>query len=357
MNDARPLLLRALAHEDVPRTPIWIMRQAGRYLPEYREIRRAAGSFLTMLRTPEHAVEVTLQPLRRYALDAAIIFSDILTLADAWGLGLHYREGEGPGLERPIRDRNDLASLPSTEIMDARLDYVYESIRLVVRELPPHIPLIGFTASPWTLACYVLGGGREFEVARKGLHVDPAFMTSLLERCARDIARHLALQVSVGAKVAMIFDTWGGLVDAHSQDRILLPTYSRLMDEFRASPETRSCPLILYTRGGDTTRFRRLCELGFDALGLDSSHDLRDVYDALGGKVALQGNLDVHVLYGDDEHLWSETRALLENYGARPGHVFNLGQGISPDVDPERVATLVQAVRTISTEIRARRDE
>ncbi len=349
-----PLLLRALRREPVPRTPLWIMRQAGRYLPEYREARRAAGSFLNLLRTPERAVEVTLQPLRRFALDAAVVFSDILALADAWGLGFHFREGEGPRLERPIAAEHDLKALPGRESLDASLSYVYETVRLVVRELPPSVPLIGFAASPWTLACYALGGGgdREFALARTLVHREPDFLRRLLERFARDIAHHTALQVQAGARVAMIFDTWGGLLDHATHERLIVPVLDLLIEEFRAHPEARAVPLVFYTRGGGLNRFRALADRGFDALGVDGSHNLADIHDALGGCCALQGNLDPYVLYGADEHVRREVSRLLEAYGPRAGHVFNLAQGILPDVDPGRVAVLVETVRTVSSRIR-----
>lgn len=348
------LLLRALGGQSVPRTPLWIMRQAGRYLPEYRAARQAAGSFLTLLRTPERAAEVTLQPLRRFPLDAAVVFSDILALADAWGLGFRFREGEGPRLERPITSPHDLEALPARESLDAALSYVYETVRLVVRELPPTVPLVGFAASPWTLACYALGGGgdREFTRARILVHREPRFAERLLERFARDIAHHTALQIAAGARVAMIFDTWGGILDESTHARLALPALRLLVQEFRAHPEACTVPLVFYTRGGSLARFRALVAAGFDALGLDGGHGLAEVYDALGGACALQGNLDPYVLYGDEDHVRREATRLLEDYGARPGHVFNLAQGILPDVDPARVAVLVDTVRTVSARIR-----
>ncbi len=353
--EEEPLLLRALRRAPVPRTPLWVMRQAGRYLPEYREARRAAGDFLTLLRTPERAAEVTLQPLRRFALDAAVVFSDILALADAWGLGFRFREGEGPRLERPIATERDLDNLPSPESLDASLAYVYETVRLVVRELSATVPLVGFAASPWTLACYALGGGgdREFTRARVLIHRAPHFAERLLERFARDIARHVALQAAAGARVAMIFDTWGGLLDEGTHTRLVLPVLRRLVEEFRSTPWTRSVPLVFYTRGGSLGRFRALAACGFDALGIDGGHALGEVHDGLGGRCALQGNLDPYVLYAEEEGVRREATRLLEEYGTRSGHVFNLAQGILPDIDPGRVAVLVETVREVSTRIRS----
>jgi uroporphyrinogen decarboxylase len=340
--------LRALRREPVDMTPIWIMRQAGRYLPEYRATRARAGSFLALAQTPELACEVTLQPLARFPLDAAILFSDILTIPDAMGLGLHFVEGEGPKFARPLRSAADIAALgvpdPETD-----LRYVTDAVRLVRRELDNRAPLIGFSGSPWTLACYMIEGEGSSSFARaKALALeDPATMHRLLQTLVKAVARYLAAQAAAGAQALMVFDTWGGLLSPSMFGEFSLGPLAAIVAELKANAATREIPLILFSKGANG-HLEALAGTGCNALGVDWTIDIGEARRRVGDRVALQGNLDPAVLAASPAAIRAEARKVLDGFGAQPGHVFNLGHGITPDIDPEHVSVLVDAVHEFS---------
>ncbi len=336
--------LRALRREPVDTTPIWIMRQAGRYLPEYRATRERAGSFLALAQTPELACEVTLQPLARFPLDAAILFSDILTIPDAMGLGLHFVDGEGPKFARPLRSTADIARLgvpdPETD-----LRYVTDAVRLVRRELRDRAPLIGFSGSPWTLACYMIEGEGSSSFARaKALALeDASTMHRLLDTLAEAVARYLAAQAAAGAQALMVFDTWGGLLAPAMFREFSLQPLAVIAARLKADPATRDVPLILFSKGANG-HLEALADTGCDALGVDWTIDLAEARARVGARVALQGNLDPAVLAASPDTIRAQARKVLDAYAGAPGHVFNLGHGITPDIDPAHVAALVDEV-------------
>ncbi|KAB2899785.1 MAG: uroporphyrinogen decarboxylase [Dokdonella sp.] len=338
--------LRALRREPVDATPIWIMRQAGRYLPEYRATRARAGSFMALAQTPELACEVTLQPIRRFALDAAILFSDILTVPDAMGLGLHFVEGEGPKFARPLRDTASIRALgvpdPATS-----LRYVTDAVRLIRHELHGRVPLIGFAGSPWTLACYMIEGEGSASFARaKALALqDPALMHHLLDVLARSVAAYLAAQAAAGAQALMLFDTWGGLLTPTMFTEFSLRWLGAVVAQVRA--QAPDVPLILFSKGANA-HLEGLADTGCDALGLDWTIDIGDARARVGTRVALQGNLDPAVLAATPATIRAQAAAVLDAFGPHPGHVFNLGHGITPDIDPVHVAALVDAVHELS---------
>ena len=337
-------LLRALLRQPVDATPIWIMRQAGRYLPEYRATRERAGSFMNLCRTPELACEVTLQPLERFPLDAAILFSDILTVPDAMGLGLHFVEGEGPRFERPVRTPAEIAALAAPD-PEAELGYVMDAVRLIRRELDGRVPLIGFSGSPWTLATYMVEGGSSKEFARvKGLlYDDPATLHRLLGVLADAVTAYLNAQIAAGAQAVMIFDTWGGSLTPAGYREFSLAYMQRIVERLQRKSEGRRVPVTLFTKGGGQW-LEDMAASGCDALGLDWTTDIGAARARVGGQVALQGNLDPSVLYASNERVAAEARKVLASFGEGPGHVFNLGHGIHPQIAPERVAALVEAV-------------
>ncbi len=341
MNDR---LLRALRRQPVDCTPIWIMRQAGRYLPEYRETRVEAGDFLTLCKTPELACEVTLQPLRRFDLDAAIIFSDILTIPDAMGLGLSLNEGIGPQFERPLRARADIEKLPEIDI-EGQLDYVFKAIALTRKELANKVPLIGFSGSPWTLATYMVegGGSREFKFVKTLMHDEPRLAHQLLEKNCQAIIGYLKGQVKAGAQALMVFDTWGGVLATPDYDNFSLQYMSRIVDALKSDSETAEIPVTLFTKGGGHW-LEKIAASGCDAIGLDWTVTLADAKARVGEKVALQGNLDPTVLYASSQKVATEAKRVLDDFGEGEGHVFNLGHGIHPTIDPERVKTLIDTV-------------
>ncbi len=336
--------LHALRREPVDVTPIWIMRQAGRYLPEYRATRELAGSFLELMQTPELACEVTLQPVERFDLDAAILFSDILTVPDAMGLGLHFVEGEGPKFSRPVRTHADIERLAVPD-PESSLWYVMDAVRLVRRELKGRVPLIGFAGSPWTLACYMIEGGGSRDFARvKALALDnPALMHKLLGVNAKAVATYLAAQAAAGAQALMIFDTWGGLL----APAMFLEFSQRYLGQIalllRADPHACSVPLILFSKGANAS-LEALADTGCAALGVDWTLPIGEARRRVGEHVALQGNLDPAVMLASPDVIRREARRVLDDFGPYPGHVFNLGHGITPDVDPEHVSVLVEAV-------------
>jgi uroporphyrinogen decarboxylase len=340
--------LRALRREPVDMTPVWIMRQAGRYLPEYRATRARAGSFMGLAQTPELACEVTLQPLARFALDAAILFSDILTIPDAMGLGLHFVEGEGPKFKAPLRSVADIDRLGVPD-PEGELRYVMDAVRLIRRELNERVPLIGFSGSPWTLACYMIEGGGSSSFARaKALALeDAATMHRLLDTLAQAVASYLAAQVAAGAQALMVFDTWGGLLAPAAFREFSLRWLGEIVARLKADAATRDVPLILFSKGANA-HLEALAATGCNALGVDWTIDIGEARARVGERVALQGNLDPAVLAASPDAIRAQARAVLDAFGPHPGHVFNLGHGITPDIPPEHVAVLVDAVHEFS---------
>lgn len=340
--------LRALERQPVDCTPVWMMRQAGRYLPEYRRTRERAGSFMALCQTPELACEVTLQPLERFALDAAILFSDILTIPDAMGLGLGFTTGEGPRFERPVRTVADVERLgvpdPETD-----LGYVIDAVRLIRRELDGRVPLIGFSGSPWTLATYMVEGGGSKDFARiKGmLFSDPALLHRLLDVLSEAVCTYLNAQIAAGAQAVMIFDTWGGVLTPRDYRDFSLGPMERIVAGLDREHEGRRVPVILFTKGGGGW-IEAISASGCDAVGIDWTLDLADARARIGDRVALQGNMDPCVLYADDARIRQEVASVLASFGAGNGHVFNLGHGIHQHIDPARVTTFVDAVHELS---------
>jgi uroporphyrinogen decarboxylase len=342
------LLIRALLREHTERTPVWLMRQAGRYLPEYRETRARAGSFIALMSTPELACEVTLQPVKRFPLDAAILFSDILTIPASMGLGLHFIEGEGPAFERPVREAAAVAKLGVPD-PEQDLRYVLDSARLVRQELAGRLPLIGFAGSPWTLACYMVEGGacKEFALIKGLLYTEPVTLHKLLELLARSVAAYLNAQIAAGAQAVMLFDTWGGVLTGAAYREFSLRYMNAVIAELIHEHEGRRVPVILFTKGGGAW-LEAMSDSGADALGVDWTQDLGDARRRVGGQVALQGNLDPAALYAPAERIREEVQKVLDSYGHGPGHIFNLGHGIQIGTKPESVAAMVAAVHELS---------
>jgi len=342
------LFLRALRREATERTPVWIMRQAGRYLPEYMKTRAEAGSFMKLCQTPELACEVTLQPLRRFALDAAIIFSDILTIPDAMGLGLHFLEGEGPRFERPLQSVDDIRKLPRPDIGQS-LSYVTDAVSLTRRELAGKVPLIGFSGSPWTLATYMIEGGssKSFSLTKKLIYQEPASAHELLGKLADTVTDYLNAQIDSGAQAVQIFDTWGGALAAPAYREFSLAYMQRIVAGLQRDRAGRRVPVILFSKGCNT-QLEALADSGCDALGVDWTITLREARERVGSRVALQGNLDPAILLTNKEVIHREVAATLESFGAGNGHVFNLGHGITPEVDPDNLTALINSVRQLS---------
>ena len=340
--------LRALLKEPVDVTPVWMMRQAGRYLPEYKASRSKAGDFLTLCKTPELATEVTIQPLDRFPLDAAILFSDILTIPDAMGLGLYFSEGEGPRFSNPVQTKADVDKLSVPDIA-AELGYVTDAVSMIRRELDGRVPLIGFTGSPWTLATYMVEGGSSKDFAKvKGMLYDqPALMHKMLDVLAKTIIAYLNAQIESGAQAVMIFDTWGGALTTRDYNEFSLQYMSRIIAGLKRENEGRKVPVIMFTKGG-CQWLEAQAESGADALGLDWTLDIGLARQRVGDKVALQGNMDPSVLYASAERIHEEVASILESYGKGSGHVFNLGHGIHQHVDPEHAKAFVEAVHEIS---------
>ncbi|MBN9225890.1 MULTISPECIES: uroporphyrinogen decarboxylase [Legionella] len=339
------LFLRALRRQPVERTPVWMMRQAGRYLPEYRETRALAGDFLSLCKNPELACEVTLQPLRRYALDAAILFSDILTIPDAMGLGLYFAEGEGPCFQRPVQDKQAIANLQIPE--PESLAYVMNAARLIRQEMPKELPLIGFAGSPWTLACYMVEGKstREFKRILHLIYTESEAAHVLLNKLAVSVADYLMEQIKAGVNAVMLFDTWGGILTPENYQNFSLQYMQKIVQQIKANyPEI---PVILFTKGGGQW-LEKMLITGCDALGIDWTCDLGDARRRVGNQVALQGNLDPSVLLTSRQCIREQVKKVLASYGAGSGHVFNLGHGVTPDVPPEHVAAMIEAVYEFS---------
>jgi uroporphyrinogen decarboxylase len=346
-------LLRALLRQPTEYTPVWIMRQAGRYLPEYNETRRRAGSFLALAKTPELACEVTLQPLERFALDAAIIFSDILTVPDAMGLGLYFAEGEGPRFERPVRDERDVAALAVPDL--AKLRYVFDAIAMTRKALAGRVPLIGFSGSPFTLACYMVegGGSDDFRLVKSLLYGRPELLHRILAVNADAVTAYLNAQIEAGAQAVMIFDTWGGALSGPAYEAFSLAYSRRVLAGLKRENEGRVVPRILFTKGGGQW-LEAMAESGADALGVDWQTSLGAARRRVGERVALQGNMDPMALFGPPEAIEREAARILDEFGAGPGHVFNLGHGVSQHTPPERVQALVEAVHARSLGAHAR---
>jgi uroporphyrinogen decarboxylase len=325
--------LRALLRQPVDMTPVWVMRQAGRYLPEYRATREKAGSFMQLCTTPELACEVTLQPLKRFPLDAAILFSDILTIPDAMGLGLFFTNGEGPQFKNPVRTATDVKQLAVPD-PEEKLRYVMDAVRLIRRELDGQVPLIGFAGSPWTLATYMIEGGssKDFAVIKKMLYDQPALLHALL---------------AAGAQAVMVFDTWGGALSARDYKEFSLRYMQTIVTGLTREADGRKVPVILFTKGGGQW-LEAIADTGCDALGVDWTTDLSNARARVGQRVALQGNMDPSVLYASPERIRAEVGSVLASYGPGSGHVFNLGHGIHTGINPDHVAVLVEAVHAES---------
>ena len=339
--------LRALLREPTPYTPIWVMRQAGRYLPEYNATRKRAGSFLALAKTPELACEVTLQPLARFALDAAIIFSDILTVPDAMGLGLHFVEGEGPKFERPVRTEADVARLavPDMEL----LSYVFDAIALTRASLAGKVPLIGFSGSPFTLACYMIegGGSDDFRTVKTMLYARPDLLHRILDINTRAVTAYLNAQIAAGAQAVQVFDTWGGALSHDAFQEFSLAYSRQVLQGVTRKHQERIVPRILFTKGGGAW-LEDMALAGADALGVDWQTHLGDARRRVGAKVALQGNLDPMALFAPPAAIGAEVQRVLDAFGNGSGHVFNLGHGISQHTPVEHVQALVEAVHTRS---------
>lgn len=340
--------IRALLKQPVDKTPIWMMRQAGRYLPEYREIRSQAGSFMNLCTNPELACEVTLQPLERFDFDAAILFSDILTIPDAMGLGLYFSEGEGPKFKNPIRTSADIDKLPIPD-PEMELKYVMDAVRVIRKNLQGRVPLIGFSGSPWTLATYMVEGGSSKTFSKvKGLMFEqPQLMHKMLDKLAQSVAAYLNAQIAAGAQTVMLFDTGGGSLGTEEYLEFSLHYAKQVRSLLNTSYEGKKIPTILFTKGGGQW-LESMAETGYDALGLDWQTDIQIARDRVGGRVALQGNMDPITLYANPEIIKAKVASILEKYGSGTGHVFNLGHGILPDINPDHVKAMVDAVHDLS---------
>lgn len=340
--------LRALMREPVDRTPLWMMRQAGRYLPEYREIRAEAGSFMNLCTNPELACEVTLQPLRRYAMDAAILFSDILTVPDALGLGLYFSEGEGPRFERPISTAADINALDPARA-SSELGYVMDAVSLIRRELKGSIPLIGFAGSPWTLATYMVEGAssKDFAKVKSLAFNEPELMHQLLSKLATSVAAYLSEQIRSGAQAVQLFDTWGGSLSHNAYREFSLRYMAEIIDQLPREADGRKVPVIVFTKGGGQW-LEAIADCGADAVGLDWTTDIGAARERVGDRVCLQGNMDPTLLNASPERIREEVGQILSSYGEGSGHVFNLGHGITPGINPDHVAAMVNAVVELS---------
>lgn len=340
--------LRALMCQPVDYTPVWMMRQAGRYLPEYRATRTQAGDFLSLCQNPELACEVTLQPLERFPLDAAILFSDILTIPDAMGLGLYFETGEGPRFKRIIRTEPDVDALIQPQ-MDDELGYVMDAVRVIRRELNGRVPLIGFSGSPWTLATYMVEGGssKDFRHIKGMIYSQPEVLHKLLGRLAESVTDYLNAQICAGAQAVQIFDTWGGVLGHREYREFSLAYMQRIVAGLIREHEGCTVPVILFTKNGGQW-LEAMAATGADALGLDWTTHLGEARRRVGDRVALQGNMDPSVLYGSPARIRAEVQRILDDFGAGAGHIFNLGHGIHQFVDPERAAVFVEAVHELS---------
>ena len=341
--------LKALMRRPVDRTPVWMMRQAGRYLPEYRAVRAQAGDFMSLCKNTELACEVTLQPLERYEMDAAILFSDILTIPDAMGLGLYFETGEGPKFRKPVRTEADIDAL---EVIDTASDlaYVTDAVTMIRRELNGRVPLIGFSGSPWTLATYMVEGqsSRDFARAKTMLYTQPELMHQLLEKLSLSVIDYLNAQIRAGAQVVQIFDTWGGALSHAAYAEFSLAYMQKIVDGLISHHDGRDVPVILFTKGGGLW-LEKMADTGCHALGLDWSTDIAAAKSRVGDRVALQGNMDPAVLRASPAVIESQVASILDGFGGGTGHIFNLGHGITPDIDPDHVKVFIDAVHKFST--------
>jgi uroporphyrinogen decarboxylase len=341
--------LRALARQPVDKTPVWMMRQAGRYLPEYRQVRGQAGDFMSLCKNTELACEVTLQPLERFELDAAILFSDILTIPDAMGLGLYFAEGEGPKFHKPLRSEADIDQL---EVINtaADLTYVTDAVSMIRQELNGRVPLIGFSGSPWTLATYMIEGqgSRDFTRAKTMLYTQPELLHQLLEKLALSVIDYLNAQILAGAQVVQIFDTWGGALSHSAYLEFSLTYMAKIVDGLIKQADGRDVPVILFTKGGGLW-LEAMADTGCDCLGLDWTVDIGAAHHRVGDKVALQGNMDPAILRAKPEVIRGEVKRILGSFGENDGHVFNLGHGITPDINPDNAKIFIDAVHEFSS--------
>ena len=340
--------IKALFRQPVDMTPVWMMRQAGRYLPEYRATREKAGDFITLCQTPELACEVTLQPLERYPLDAAILFSDILTIPDAMGLGLKLIESVGPKFDKPIQSRADIENLPMPDPEDD-LAYVMDAVRLIRKELAGSVPLIGFSGSPWTLATYMIEGGssKDFGKIKKMLYQEPDSLHQLLDHIAKAVALYLNAQINAGAQAIMIFDTWGGVLTGSAYKHFSLSYMQQILDQLQREYDGNRIPIILFSKGAGLW-IEDIAATGCDAVGLDWTQEIGEVRKKIGDRVALQGNMDPAVLKSNPDVIRNEVAAILSSFGQGEGHVFNLGHGITPDIDPDNAGAFINAVHELS---------
>ncbi|MDD5402935.1 MAG: uroporphyrinogen decarboxylase [Sulfuricella sp.] len=340
--------LRALLRQPTEYTPIWMMRQAGRYLPEYNRTRERAGDFMSLCKNPDLATEVTLQPLTRFPLDAAILFSDILTIPDAMGLGLYFSQGEGPKFERPLRDEWEIRDLAVPD-PNVHLRYVMDAVTQIRKALDNEVPLIGFSGSPWTLACYMVEGGSssDFTLIKTMLYSRPDLLHHILDINARAVTAYLNAQVEAGAQALMIFDSWGGALSHAAYHEFSLAYLEKIMGGLIREKEGARIPCIVFTKGGGLW-LKSIAAIGCDAIGLDWTMDIGEARRLVGDKVALQGNLDPAVLFSNPDIIRSEAGKVLASYGQGSGHVFNLGHGISQFTPPEHAAALVEAVHDLS---------
>lgn len=340
--------LRALLRQPVDVTPVWMMRQAGRYLPEYRQTRTKAGDFMGLCTNPELACEVTLQPLQRYPLDAAILFSDILTIPDAMGLGLYFEEGEGPRFRKPLRTESDITSLEVIK-PEHDLSYVIDAVTTIRRELNGRVPLIGFSGSPWTLATYMIEGGssRDFARSKTMLYEQPELMHQLLDVLAQSVIAYLNAQITAGAQAVQIFDTWGGSLSHTAYREFSLNYMCNIVAGLIKESEGRPVPVILFTKGGGQW-LEAIADSGCHGIGLDWTTDISFARQRVGQRVALQGNMDPAILRASPQRIRQEVADILEQYGEGEGHIFNLGHGITPDITPENAGAFVDAVHEYS---------
>ena len=341
-------LIRALLRQPTPYTPVWLMRQAGRYLPEYNQTRKNAGSFLALAKNPSLATEVTLQPLARFKLDAAILFSDILTIPDAMGLGLYFVDGEGPRFERPLRDADSIAKIVAPD-PSGELRYVTDAVTQIRRALNASVPLIGFAGSPYTLACYMVEGGAstDFRTIKNMLYREPGLLHRILQTNARAVTDYLNAQIEAGAQAVMIFDTWGGNLSHAAYREFSLNYIAQIVSELKREHDGVRIPNIVFTKGGGIW-IDAIADTGCDAVGLDWTTDLGYARQRVGHRTALQGNLDPAILHSSAEVIRSQVAQVLNSYGTGSGHVFNLGHGIVPGTNPDNVAALVDAVHELS---------